>query len=187
MKKYIFILAAAFMTFTAQAQQTVEGVEVEGSLSKYGKELTLNGAGLREKVFIDLYVGGLYVTEKSDDGEALTSSDQSMAITLDIVSKLVTQDNMISSIEEGFENSCSSKEYKALSGKIEKFIALFKEEIVKGDEFVLFYIPGEGTKVSKNGKELGTIPGLDFKKGLFGIWLGDYPADEELKEGLLGL
>ena len=47
MKKYIFILAAAFMTFTAQAQQTVEGVEVEGSLSKYGKELTLNGAGLR--------------------------------------------------------------------------------------------------------------------------------------------
>ncbi len=99
MKKYIFILAAAFMTFTAQAQQTVEGVEVEGSLSKYGKELTLNGAGLREKVFIDLYVGGLYVTEKSDDGETLTSSNQSMAITLDILSKLVTQDNMISSIE----------------------------------------------------------------------------------------
>ena len=35
-------------------------------------------------------------------------------------------------------------------------------------------------------KKKGVIEGYDFKKALFGIWLGDNPADEGLKEGLLG-
>jgi hypothetical protein len=30
------------------------------------------------------------------------------------------------------------------------------------------------------------IPGLDFKKALFGIWLCDNPADKDLKLKLLG-
>ena len=32
----------------------------------------------------------------------------------------------------------------------------------------------------------GTIEGLDFKKALFGIWLGNKPADDDLKAGMLG-
>ncbi len=38
----------------------------------------------------------------------------------------------------------------------------------------------------KNGVKKGTIEGHDFKKALFGIWLGDNPADSGLKTGLLG-
>jgi hypothetical protein len=38
----------------------------------------------------------------------------------------------------------------------------------------------------KNGKMLGTIEGLEFKKALFGIWLGNNPADKDLKAGMLG-
>ena len=30
------------------------------------------------------------------------------------------------------------------------------------------------------------IEGLDFKKAVFGIWLGKEPADSNLKEGMLG-
>jgi len=28
---------------------------------------------------------------------------------------------------------------------------------------------------------------MEFKKALFGIWLGEEPADENLKQGMLGL
>ena len=40
--------------------------------------------------------------------------------------------------------------------------------------------------MSSNGNKAGVIPGIDFKKGLFGIWLGEDPADSDLKKGLLG-
>ena len=33
---------------------------------------------------------------------------------------------------------------------------------------------------------MGTIRGLDFKKALFAIWLGEKPADNSLKQGMLG-
>ena len=43
-----------------------------------------------------------------------------------------------------------------------------------------------GVIVNKNGKLLTTIRGLEFKKALFGIWLGEKPADKNLKKGMLG-
>ncbi len=185
--KKILLLAVAFIgTYTATAQITVEGVKVEKSLTVDGKELTLNGAGLREKIVFDLYVGGLYTMKKSSDGDKLVNADEHMAITLDIVSKLVTQDNMKESITEGFFESTSKKERKAIQSRIDRFIGFFNEEIVEGNEFQISYVPGKGTMAHKNGKLLGTIEGLDFKKGLFGIWLGEYPADKDLKKGLLG-
>ena len=39
----------------------------------------------------------------------------------------------------------------------------------------------------KNGEERGSFRGLEFKQALFGIWLGGNPADDDLKEGMLGL
>ena len=40
--------------------------------------------------------------------------------------------------------------------------------------------------VNKNNKLATTIPGLDFKKALFGIWLCNKPADSTLKDKMLG-
>lgn len=186
MKKILLIAVALLGTYSATAQKTVEGVKVEGTLKVGNKDLQLNGAGLREKVFIDLYVVGLYTTTKSSDANKIINADEHMAITLDIVSSLVTQDKMIEAVQDGFENSATSKERKALKSKIDSFIGMFSSPIVNGNEFELAYIPGTGTVVSKNGKTLGTIEGLDFKKALFGIWLGSDPADKDLKKGLLG-
>ena len=46
---------------------------------------------------------------------------------------------------------------------------------------------GPFVDVSKNGKHITSIKGLAFKKAVFGIWLCDDPADDDLKEGMLGL
>ena len=92
---------------------------------------------------------------------------------------------MKTAVEEGFGDSVSNKERKAIQSEINTFIGFFKDAIVKGDHFEIAYVKGTGTVVTKNGKNLGTIKGLNFKKGLFGIWLGNDPADEDLKEGML--
>ena len=74
----------------------------------------------------------------------------------------------------------------ALKERIDKFIKDQESEIKKKDKIELVYIPKKGVIVKKNGKELNTTKGLDFKKALFAIWIGDEPAQDDLKEGMLG-
>lgn len=186
MKKIILGLSLAVLTQFSFAQEEISGVTPAKSIEVSGQKLMFNGAGLREKLFLDLYVGGLYVTNKSNNGSTVINADESMAITLDIVSSLITSEKMIDAVNEGFENSTGGNT-TPLKSKIESFKDAFKDEIVKGDHFVIAYIKGMGVEIHKNGKKIKTITGLDFKKALFGIWLGEEPADEDLMEGMLGL
>jgi hypothetical protein len=160
-------------------------VKVDAKLAVEGQNLTLNGAGVREKMFMDMYVGSLYVTKKSTDGNSVSSANEAMAIKLNIVSGLISSEKMTTAITEGFENS-TGKKTAPLKAKIDKFKGFFKEKINKKDIFIIVYVPGEGVSVLKNGVKKGTIDGLDFKKALFGIWLGNKPADDDLKAGMLG-
>jgi hypothetical protein len=187
MKKQILTLLLVAVTgiFSANAQQTVSGVKIDSKLTVEGETLMLNGAGLREKMWIDLYVGSLYLPTKSSNSKDIIDSKNAAAIKLDIVSGMITSDKMISAVNEGFENS-TNKNTAPLKAKIDKFKSFFKEEIKKGDSFIIANIPGDGVVVFKNGVKKGAIDGYDFKKALFGIWLGSKPADSDLKEGMLG-
>lgn len=185
MKKISLFIAILLSSGFLFSQEEISGVTPKKSIEVGGENLTFNGAGLREKFFLDLYVGALYVTDKSSDANQLINADKSMAITLNIVSSLITSDKMIDAVNEGFEKSTKGKT-GPLKDKIAAFKDAFKEEIVKGDYYVIAYIKGKGVEVQKNGKKIKTIEGLDFKKALFGIWLCDEPADEDLKEGMLG-
>lgn len=164
---------------------TVEGVDLPDTYSAMDTELKLNGAGTRSKWFMDLYVGGLYVPETIDDGQAIINADEPQAITLHIISGMITSDKMKSATMEGFENSTDG-DLSAIQDDVDTFLDVFSEEIQDGDVFDLVYLPGEGVRVLKNGEERATIGDLEFKKALFGIWLSDEPAQEDLKEKMLG-
>ena len=185
MKKQILALfLVAFTLFSMNAQTTVSGVKLDNKLSLEGKDLTLNGAGTREKFFMDMYVGSLYVTKKTTNAQEVVDGKDAAAMKLNIVSGMITSDKMISAINEGFENS-TGKNTASLKTKIDKFKGFFKEKIVKGDVFIIMY-DGNDVSVYKNGAKKGSIDGHDFKKALFGIWLGKKPADDDLKDGMLG-
>ncbi len=66
---------------------------------------------------------------------------------------------------------------------------VFQSAPVKvGDLFEIYYVPGIGVQCNKNGKDFNVkIPGVPFKKALFGIWFSEDPVDEALKKGMLGL
>ncbi|MBL4710850.1 MAG: chalcone isomerase family protein [Flavobacteriales bacterium] len=186
MKKVIIGLSLIAMSQFSFAQKEISGVTPAKSIEVSGTTLNFNGAGLREKFFLDLYVGALYLTSNTKDANSIIESDQSMAITLDIVSGLINSEKMINAIDDGFDKSTKGNT-TPLKAKIEQFKESFKEEIVVGDHYVIAYIKDKGTEVHKNGKKVKSIEGLEFKKALFGIWLCDEPADEDLKEGMLGI
>jgi len=164
------------------AQTKVGDVTLPNKITLSGEEMELNGAGMREKMWIDLYVGGLYVQTKSNDANTVINSDAPMAMKLHIVSGMVSQEKMIGAVTDGFEKSTSGK---ATAAERASFVACFNDEITKEDVFDITYANGK-TIVYKNGTEKGSVSGLEFKKALFGIWLGKKPADKDLKKGMLG-
>ena len=48
------------------------------------------------------------------------------------------------------------------------------------------YVPGTGTIVTRDGKDVATIEGKEFAEVLFSLWLGPKPPSEDLQKGLLG-
>lgn len=185
MKKQIFTLLIAFIGLFGNAQTTVSGVKVDAKMALEGQNLVANGSGIRTKFFMDMYVGTLYTTKKSTDAKAICNGNEGMAIKLNIVSGMISSEKMTTAINEGFENA-TGKKTAPFKAKIDQFKGFFKEKINKKDVFIIIYNPDTGVSVYKNGTKKGTIDGLDFKKILFAIWLGDKPADDDLKDGMLG-
>jgi hypothetical protein len=180
----ITLLAVLFFATSAFALEII-GVNMPETIKAGGNDLVLNGAGVRSKFFIKVYVGGLYLKQKSSDAEKIMDADEPMAIKMAMTSGLVTGDKMEAAFREGFENSTKGN-IAPIKDKIEVLINAFKAKMNKGDIYDFVNVPGKGVEVYKNGSLLSTIQGLDFKKALFGIWLCDKPAQADLKNKMLG-
>lgn len=175
-KKILFTCIAVILSLT-----TLNAVELENSY----KNLVLNGQGTRDKFFIDLYAGGLYLKEKSSNFQTIIDADEDMNIRLHIVSSLITSKKMEDGTREGFTKSTNGNT-EQIEEKIETFLAVFLEEIKENDIYDFLYIPSTGMQIYKNNKLKETITGLEFKKALYGIWIGENPAQNSLKEDMLG-
>lgn len=185
MKKLLVLFVAVFGLNLTSAQTEIGGATLPNTLEYGSEKLILNGAGVREKFWMDMYAGGLYLKNKSGDATEIMNNDEAMALKLHIVSKMITSKRMMDAVNEGFENATGGNT-APIQAEIKKFISFFEDEINKGDIFDLVYLPERGSVIYKNGKESGTIQGMEFKKALFGIWLSDEPADDDLKKGMLG-
>jgi hypothetical protein len=174
------ILAAGF----ALAPASEASAQLPNQLNVGESKLVLNGSGARTKYLMQLYVAGLYLADPSADAAAIIAADAPMSVRLHITSGMVTQEKLVASLNEGFDNSTGG-ETEPLHKEIDDFRRLFAAKITKGDVFDLVYLPEQGVIVLKNGKRQGAVPGLAFKQALFGIWLGEVPADEDLKLALL--
>ncbi len=183
--KKLFVIGTLLFNLSFKAQLDVAGVKVPLVFKSEESALILNGAGVREKYFMDLYVGALYLKNKSTDAQKAMDADESMCVKLHIVSGMITSEKMTTAVDEGFKKSAKAN-LAALQSRIDQFKAVFAAKINKGDVYDLVYDKSKGTLIYKNGKLAASIPGLDFKKPLFGIWLCNEPADEGLKKKMLG-
>lgn len=177
------LLLVAVMPF-AQAK-IVGDVEVADSIDVDGKSLTLNGAGVRSKFFLNVYVAALYLGERSENGDALIAADEAMTIRLHITSSLIDGEKMSEATLDGFVKSTGGN-LAPIQNEVEMLIGAFKDSVEKDDIFEMEYIPGKGVAVKRNGELKAQVPGLEFKQALFGIWLSEDPVQDSLKEAMLG-
>ena len=190
MKRVLVLMIAALSMNLGMAQNggmtEVGSVMLPNSMNVGGEDIDLNGAGIRKKALVlKLYSGGLYLSTKSSDANSIINANENMAIKLIITSSFVSSEAMQEAVNDSFDASMDGNT-SSLDAEIKKFIGFFSDEIVEDDMFDITYQKDRGVVCFKNGKELGVISGMAFKKALFGIWLGDDPADKKLKKAMLG-
>ncbi|WP_062059193.1 chalcone isomerase family protein [Aquimarina longa] len=185
MKKITTLFLIFFSIIIAQSQTKVGDAVLSNALTFNKEKLIINGAGLREKIIFDIYAGALYLKKKSDNASMIANSDETMAVKVHVLSRLLTKKKLASALRNGFKKSTNDKT-APLNDRIEKFIGFVSEEIQVGQVFDLVYEKGKGSVLYKNGIEKGYVKGLDFKKALFNIWLGNNPVDKGLKDKMLG-
>ncbi|MEO8534782.1 MAG: chalcone isomerase family protein [Flavobacterium sp.] len=183
---FTLLLSLQFSTVSAQTTLEVNGVTVPRKIEFQNKTLQLNGAGGRSKMWLEVYVQALYLSQLSQDAQFIIDSDTEMAVRIEITSSMVSSNKLTKAMNTGFEKSAGSN-LTELRPRIEDFKKLLSDPIKEKDVFILAYSPLDQTiNVYKNEVLKGKISGFDFKKALFGIWLSDKPVDDTLKKNLLG-
>ncbi len=210
MKRIIFIALTGLLLSSSglfAAPVIVSGIKFPDKIGYNKKVLYLNGAGIRTKFFMNIYVAGLYVTKKTNDAATIINANEAMTMRVTIISSMLTGETMENAIREGFERSMNGN-VSEIKEQIDLCCKLFTDSPTKvGDQYDLNFTPGIGFSSTKNGKSYTTSqfgkfsngqsdegnlafsPGKNniFKKATFGIWLGDDPVDEGLRESLLGI
>jgi hypothetical protein len=187
MKKLFLGLALLIIFPISMAMGTeIGGVQLPDFLTVNNVKLQLNGAGLRKKAIIKVYAGGLYLLKKETDPAKITAADEPMVIRMHFIYSKVSKEKLINTWNEGFANATNGNT-EAIQKEINQFNGYFTEDAKKGDVYDVIYLPGQGISVEINGERKGPIPRLEFKKAVFGIWLGEKPADAKLKKGMLGM
>ena len=184
-RKILVVLCLAFIIIVPVQAKEIGGVNLSDTITAGKDQLVLNGAGLRKKYFVKVYAGGLYIRKKESDAKKIINADEPMAIRMQFIYDGVSGKELVDAWNEGFSNATAGN-LGPIKERIDNFNSFFAEEARKGDIYDIIYTPGQGASVYIKGKLMGTVSGLDFKKVLFAIWLGEKPVDNSLKQGMLG-
>lgn len=186
MKKACLSIIALVLSLNVFAQTVVGDATLPNKITVNSDELILNGSGIREKLWFDLYACGLYLQSKSTNASSIVSADQPMAIHMEILSGILSKKKLIGAFESGVAKTNSKKVAAKIIPDLKKFLTFVDGEIAVGDKYQLSYNSSTGTSLYINGTLKGSIQGLEFKSALFNIWLATNSVDNDLKSELLG-
>ena len=181
----LFLLAVLFTSSVSAAE--VAGVKLEDETQVGNASLALNGAGLRKRLFFQVYAMGLYLPQRTAAaGEAIgAAGPKRIAIHM---LRDVGAEQFSEALADGIRANHSEADAKALEPRVRELAATMAEvgEAKKGMAITLDWT-GSATQVRIDGKPAGSpIAGEDFYRGLLRIWLGEQPVQEDLKKALLG-
>jgi hypothetical protein len=172
------------------AAQAIEvgGLKFDDTVKVAGKELKVNGAGIRTRIVIKVYALVLYLPEKKDTPAAVLDSPGPRRFSLGLLREVTGEE-----LGQAFLAGITANTDKAERSKFVNQLAQFGEAFVnipqakKGDVINVDWVPDTGTVMTFNGKPIGEpLKDIAFYNAVLKIWLGDKPVDSSLKPQLLG-
>ena len=166
------VAAVALLAAGAAEARVVANVELAESVEVEGRKLKLKRAALKEKLWFDVFVWGLYM--ESDARTTQEALSKPCAKRLHITLKRnLKREQLVENIRHtlGTAKSMQPEEMKA---GLEQFIGALRD-VRKGGDLVITYVPGQGTYVTGQVREEAFIAGKPFADALFAVWLESNP------------
>jgi hypothetical protein len=166
----------------------VAGVKFPEQVQAEGKQLVLNGAGLRRKFIFKVYAMALYLPARAASAAAAIDAPGPKRISIGML-RDVDAKTFSDALREGIEANQSAAEVKAIEPRIRQLEAVMQKvgTAKDGMRIRLDWVPGAGTQVSIDGAPADEpIQGEDFYRALLRIWLGPHAVQNDLKQALLG-
>ena len=182
-------LALALVSVAAPAAE-LEGVKLEDRVQVDGQPLELNGMALRTRYYFKVYIAGLYLPQKVTSAARAIEGEGAKRIVL-VMMRDATAEQFLESIGVGLQINHTAEELERIRPQTEALFAKIRAigEARQGTRVVLDYAPSaRATTLAVDGAVQGApMPGEEFFRALLRIWLGERPAQADLKRLLLGV
>lgn len=182
---------AALLATAAPVAAALElhGVEIPEQITVDGRTLQLNGAGTRYVLFFKVYTAALYLPQKSNKPAAIYAMPAPKVLKLTMLRE-VSGKELGDKLNEGIKNNLTPEEYANFIPSLGQLGALFatKSSLKPGETVTITELPGgKGSTIAIDGAPSGgTFTDPQFFNSMLKIWLGKEPAEQKLKDALLG-
>jgi long-chain acyl-CoA synthetase len=186
MRRKFLVAAAALLAGLPAWAAEVGGVKLDDRITLGGKELVLNGAGIRTRLMFKVYVCSLYLPAKAGDLAGVLAGSP-RRVQMNLLRDLSASD-LADALANGIKETNTPEQASAVKAQTAQLLALMKSigEAKTGDVVTLDFT-GSETRVGFNGQPKGGVSGDAFNAALMRIWLADKPVQADLRKALLGL
>ena len=170
---------------STSAGPSSQRVKLDDKISLGGKELVLNGAGIRTKLVFKVYVASLYLPAKAGDLAGVLAANP-RRVQLNLLRDL-SADELAGALADGIKDTSSAEQAAAVKSQTEQLLSIMKSvgQAKTGDVVTMDFVGGE-TRIAFNGQAKGAIGGETFNAALMRIWLADKPVQPDLRKAMLG-
>lgn len=146
-------------------------------------ELALKGVSKLVVGYVfNVYVAAFYQLPGSGPADVL--ADQPRHLEIEYLRDL-SKDSFLEAAEDMLSKQHSKTDIESIREGINQINQLY-QDVKKGDRYALTYLPGTGTELRFNGISKGVIPGADFARIYFSIWLGEKHPYQGFRDKLVG-
>jgi hypothetical protein len=164
----------------------ISGFEVPDSIQLNGTTLRLNGAAMRTKFFLNIYIVAFYTAQPiTREEEAVHSNIERslrMIVTTPLATPGIVSENVVSSMKETL-----GRKFYEMRPVVEKIKSVIDTaQIGYKDCMDTYYSTDGALHVYKNGQYLNSEANAKvFAEALFNIYMGRQPVDAKVKRYLL--
>lgn len=185
------LLALASALHPAHALE-VAGVNFLPQSQVKGTTLQLNGAGVRQQASSPLYTAGLYLEQKAATPEEALQAQGAKQVRV-VMLREVNSKDFGELLSRGLVGNSNDETLSNLIPEIMDLGTLIAQrgKLKPGDSFVIDWSATQGTTIRVNQRSsrkpaIEVFAKPDLIGALMRIWLGEHPADADLKAALLG-
>lgn len=186
MRKMLILLAAglalsAAATAAPRAVTCESGTVFAGGYVLGDAEIEARDAAMLRFLGLRVYSAALYLDPDTPSRRVLDDVPKALEIRYH---RSISASQLVKAAENVVEDMPRA-EVESVRAGLETMYAAFVD-VDEGDRYRLVYEPGVGSTLELNGEPQVVVPGVDFQRVFFGIWLSEHALSPKLRDRLLG-